>query len=48
MSKQEKWFKGWWLIPLIIFIGFIAWKAYPYVRTSQFVAKMLNKMRGQG
>ena len=45
-EKKDKWYKGWWLILLVIFIGFIAWKAYPYVKTSQFVVKMLKKVRG--
>jgi len=42
MTKKEPWYKGWWLIPVIIFIGFIAWKAYPLVKTSETVRKLIG------
>lgn len=45
MSQKEPWFKtkGWWLILLIVFIGFIAWKAYPYIKMSETIKKLMKR-----
>lgn len=40
MSQKDKWYAGWWLIPLLIFLGFIAWKAYPIIKSGEFLKKM--------
>lgn len=42
-EKESSWLKGWWLIPLIIFLGFIAWKAYPYLKASETVKKLIGR-----
>lgn len=40
MSTKEKWYAGWWLIPLLIALGFIAWKTYPLILSSEFLKKV--------
>jgi len=43
MTTKEKWYAGWWLIPLIILLGVVAWKVYPYVKASETVQKLIGR-----
>jgi len=36
----EKWYDGWWTIPLILILLFAAWKAYPIIKSAEFLKKM--------
>lgn len=40
MSQKEKWYAGWWLIPLIILLCIIAWKAYPIIISGEILKKV--------
>ena len=44
-EKNEKWYKGWYLIVIAVVLGFVAWKLYPYVKATGFIKKMLKKVK---
>jgi len=43
MSEKKSFWKGWWTIPLILLLIFIAWKAYPIIKASEFLKNMGRK-----
>ena len=42
-QKTEKWYAGWWLIPLLIILGYAAWHAYPILLSRDVMKKMVKK-----
>jgi len=40
MSQKDSFWRGWWTIPLILVLIFIAWKIYPLIKTGELLKKM--------
>lgn len=40
MSQKDKWYAGWWLIPILLLLGVIAWKVYPLILSGEILKKV--------
>ena len=37
---SEKWYDGWWTIPLIILLVYVGWKVYPLILSGELLKKV--------